>query len=221
MELYDYYRSTASYRVRIALNLKELDLQVNPIHLLNDGGEHHKPEYRRINPQGLVPSLVVNHEIITQSLSIIEYLDEMYPSPPLLPKDPIERAHVRSIALLIACDIHPLNNLRVLNKLKSQFNAKASEITQWYHHWLREGFDAIERKLEALNRQVDVCSGKNITLADICLIPQVYNAKRFEFPLNNYPIIQKINDYCLTLPSFIQAGPEPCHQPIKVPPING
>lgn len=208
MKLYDYFRSTASYRVRIALNIKNISYEKLTVHLINHGGEQHHPNYLKLNPQGLVPTLDENGHIINQSLAIIDYLDEINPTPPLLPQTPLARSQVRSLALMIACDIHPLNNLRVLNYLKHEFNAEEKQVKSWYHHWLKEGFDAFERRLENMPYKGKVCYGSEVTLADICLIPQVFNAKRFGFSLNQYPRINEINTYCLTLPAFINAAPE-------------
>lgn len=208
MKLYDYYRSTACYRVRIALNLKHISYEAIPVHLINHGGEQHQSAYLELNPQGLVPALNDNEHILTQSLSIIEYLDELNPTPPLLPHSPLGRAHVRSLAMSIACDIHPLNNLRVLQQLKEQFQATENQVHAWYHHWLKEGFDAIEKTLQQLPRKNKICYGNDVSLADICLIPQVYNAQRFNFPMENYPLIREINEHCLTLPAFVQAAPK-------------
>ena len=209
MKLYDYYRSSCSYRVRIALNLKQINYESLPIHLTQQGGEQHQSDYLALNPQGLVPTLNENGHIITQSLAIIEYLDELNPIPPLLPNNLLGRAEVRSLALSIACDIHPLNNLRALQQLRQQMNATEDQVHAWYHHWLKLGFDAFEEKLKRLPRTHAVCYGNEVSLADICLIPQVYNAQRFEFPIHGYPRIQEINDYCLTLNAFKDAQPEP------------
>lgn len=207
IKLYDYFRSTACYRVRIALNLKQLDYEKIEVHLTRDGGEQHSERYKHINPQGLVPCLEVNNSLISQSLAIIEYLEETFPTIPLLPKDPIMKANARSLALIVACEMHPLNNLRVLNQLKSQFQANEEQVKIWYHHWLKEGFDAFEKKLSLLERSASVCVGDTFSLADVCLIPQVFNAKRFEFPMDNYPLINQINDYCLDQSAFKQASP--------------
>lgn len=207
MKLYDYFRSTASYRVRIALNLKNIDYDAVSIHLINNGGEQHLPQYRQINPQGLVPCLDVNGYTINQSLAIIEYLDETVPSPPLLPKEPLARATARSLALLIACDIHPLNNLRVLNHLKTEFNASESQVITWYHTWLKSGFDAFEAKLQTLERAQPFCIGNSVSLADLCLIPQVFNARRFHFTMDNYPLIREIEAHCQTIKAFQDAAP--------------
>lgn len=209
MKLYDYYRSTASYRVRIALNLKQLPYETCPVHLVNNGGEQHAPEYKKINPQGLVPALELGTDELplTQSLAILEYLEEAHPTPALLPTDIRERAEVRSLALLITADMHPLNNLRVLKQLRTQFNASDNDVTTWYHHWLQLGFDAFETKLKTLPSNGNFCYGNHPTFADICLIPQVYNAERFKFSLEHYPLIQSITHACLKIKAFQQAAP--------------
>lgn len=208
MQLYDYYRSSCAYRVRIALAVKELDYTAIKVDLTQ--GAQHTAAYQDYNPQGLVPTLVENQHILTQSLAIIEYIDECYPSPSLLPSTALERAQVRALALTIACDIHPLNNLRVLNTLRKDWKAHPEQITQWYHRWLQEGFDAMERQLAKYERNKLFCYGDKVSLADLCLIPQVYNAKRFEFPLEPYPIIQSIYEHCNQIPAFIKASPEQC-----------
>lgn len=207
MILYDYFRSTACYRVRIALNIKNISYEKKEVHLVNNGGEQNSPEYHSINPQGLVPSITINGQIISQSLAIIDYLDETYPENPLLPEDPFLRATLKSLALIVACDMHPLNNLRVLNQLKEQFKANEEQVMEWYHHWLKAGFDAFEEQLKRLERSKPVCSGNDVSLADVCLIPQVYNANRFHFAMDNYPLINEINAYCLTIPAFQKAVP--------------
>lgn len=209
MKLYDYYRSSSCYRVRIALNLKHVTYEALAVHLINNGGEQHQPAYTALNPQALVPTLDENGHILTQSLAIIEYLNELNPTPPLLPQTPLGRAQVRSLAMIIACDIHPLNNLRVLQQLKEQFQATEEQVLDWYQHWIKIGFNAVEKKLNQLSRKGHVCYGHDVSLADVCLIPQVYNAKRFNLSLTAYPLISEINDYCLTLPAFIQAAPTP------------
>ncbi|CAM2862161.1 maleylacetoacetate isomerase [Legionella worsleiensis] len=208
MILYDYFRSTACYRVRIALNLKNIAYEKKEIHLIHHGGAQNTSEYKSINPQGLVPSLEVNGHLIHQSLAIIEYLDEIHPNTPLLPKDPLLKATLKSLALIIACDMHPLNNLRVLNRLRDQFNAQEEDVMAWYHHWLKTGFDAFEAGLNRLERTKPLCSGNEVSLADLCLIPQVYNAHRFNFSMMDYPLIMAINDYCMTLPAFQEASPK-------------
>ncbi|KTD13639.1 glutathione S-transferase (maleylacetoacetate isomerase) [Legionella gratiana] len=208
MKLYDYYRSTACYRVRIALNVKNIDYEKMNVHLVNNGGEQHSLEYRKINPQGLVPSLEIDGHVLSQSLAIIDYLNEAYPTPPLLPQNARDRAMIRSLALIVACDMHPLNNLRVLNQLKHQFKPSDTQITEWYHHWLKVGFDAFETTLQSLPRQEPFCFGSTVSLADLCLIPQVYNAHRFHFAMDDYPLINEINTHCLTLEAFQKASPE-------------
>lgn len=208
MKLYDYYRSTACYRVRIALNLKNISYERLVVHLINNGGEQHHANYLKLNPQGLVPTLDENGHIITQSLAIIDYLEEINPTPPLFPATPLGRAKVRALALLVACDMHPLNSLRVLNRLREQFQATDEQVLSWYHHWLKEGFDAFETLLqERTKHQHPVCYGNDISLADICLIPQVYNAERFGFSLDNYPLINEITHYCRSLHAFKEAAP--------------
>lgn len=208
MKLYDYYRSSASYRVRIALNFKHISYETTEIHLTQQGGKQHSHQYQELNPQELVPTLNENGHILSQSLAIIEYLEEISPTPPLFPATPLGRVTVRSIAQSIACDIHPLNNLRVIQQLQQQFFANDDQIRAWYHVWLKRGFDALEKRLMNLARKNPVCYGSDISVADVCLIPQVYNAKRYHFALDNYPLIQEINEYCLTIPAFIEAAPQ-------------
>lgn len=207
MKLYDYFRSTACYRVRIALAVKNIAYEKVEVHLVNNGGEQHRPAYKQINPQGLVPTLEINGQMISQSLAIIDYLEEVYPDIPLLPAEPIIRAQLKALALIISCDIHPLNNLRVLNQLKTQFAANETQKNKWYHHWLKTGFDAFEMQLHSLQRSKPVCFGDTLTLADVCLIPQVYNAYRYEFAMNDYPLIKSIYDYCLSMPAIQAAAP--------------
>ena len=208
MKLYDYYRSSACYRVRIALNLKNIAYETIPVHLVNQGGEQHTADYKKINPQSLVPTLEDQGHYLGQSLAIIGYLDETHPHPALLPTTALARAQVRQLALSIACDLHPMNNLRVLQQLRQQFQATDEQTQEWYLIWLKRGFDALEARLHTLPREKSVCYGAQVTLADLCLIPQVYNAKRFHFSLEPYPLINEINEYCLTLPAFIDASPE-------------
>ena len=205
MKLYSYFRSSAAYRARIALNLKGLSYETVSVHLVKDGGHNRRPEYRAINPQMRVPALVApGGEILIQSLAIIEYLDETHPEPPFLPKDPIGRAKVRGLAELIACDIHPLNNTSPLRYLKNQMGQEQSAIDAWYHHWVREGFEA----LEALLEPGPYACGERVTLADICLVPQVANARRLKVPLEKFPKIVGVDAACLQLPAFDRARPE-------------
>ncbi len=207
MKLYDYFRSTACYRVRIALNLKGIAYEKINVHLVNNGGEQNSPEYHQINPQGLVPCLEIKGQIISQSLAIIDYLEDIVPKPALLPQSPFDKATIRSLSLIIACDMHPLNNLRVLNRLKEQFHANEAQVQEWYYHWLKTEFDAFEARLETIKRSEPFCFGHSVTLADICLIPQVFNATRFNFPMDDYPLINEINAHCLNLDEFQQAAP--------------
>ena len=206
MKLYTYFRSSAAYRVRIALNLKGLEAEQIPVHLLNNGGEQHSEAYRQINASALVPALTDEHFTLTQSLGMIEYLDEKYPNTALLPQDIEQRALIRAFSLSIACDIHPLNNLRVLQYLKTVFNISDEQKSAWYAHWVKTGFAALEAQLIHSNGQF--CFGQQATLADCCLIPQVYNAKRFNIDLSAFPKIEAIYAHCSTLKTFQQAAPE-------------
>ena len=205
MKLYSYYRSSAAFRVRIALNLKGLAYETQAIHLIKDGGHNRRPEYRAINPQMRVPALVTpGGEILIQSLAIIEYLDETHPQPPLLPKDPIARAKVRALSELIACDIHPLNNTSSLRYLKNKMGQEQAAIDVWYHHWVLEGFEALEQLIEA-----DPYScGDAVTIADVCLVPQLYNARRLKVPLDKFPKILSVDAACQKLDAFDRARPE-------------
>ena len=213
MKLYSYFRSSASYRVRIALNLKGLPYEQVPVHLLRDGGQQFTPEYRRLNPDALVPALVDESAdgnavaSLTQSLAIIEYLEETHPEPPLLPSDPADRAFVRGIALSIACDIHPLNNLRVLRYLVRQLKVSEDDKNAWYRHWCEQGLAAIETTLARDGRVGRFCFGDMPTLADCCLIPQVANAQRLDCDLSGMPTIMRINDACMALDAFADAAP--------------
>lgn len=206
--LYTYFRSTAAYRVRIALNLKGLDYQPHFIHLVHNGGAQHTEEYRETNPQGLIPTLIDNNNIVTQSLAIIEYLDECHPAPPLLPDTPASRALARALAQLICCDIHPLNNLRVINYLKEEMQLDEAARQRWYQHWIAEGLSAIEHLLTRNGgHRSRYCCSDTPTLADLCLIPQLYNARRFNCDTDDYPTLLKIDRHCMTLEAFQQAAP--------------
>lgn len=206
--LHDYWRSSAAYRVRIALNLKGLAYRQVPVNLVRDGGEQHGTAYREINPQGLVPALVHAGLVITQSLAICEYLEVRFPAPALLPSDPGQRAGVRSMAQAVACDLHPLNNLRVQQFLRSRLGAGDDARLEWMLHWMNEGFAALERMLRGNPATGLCCHGDEPGLADCCLIPQVYNADRFGCDMSGYPVISRIVGHCRTLPAFAAAAPE-------------
>jgi maleylpyruvate isomerase len=205
VKLYSYFRSSAAYRVRIALNLKGLPYEIVPIHLSRDGGEQRKPEFVAVNPQMRVPALALSSgAVITQSLAIIEYLDDINPEPPLLPPDALDRAKVRAIAQIVACDIHPLNNSVVLQYLKNTMQHAQPEIDAWYHHWVLAGFAAIE----AMIAPAPYACGPHVTLADLCLVPQVFNARRLKVPLDAFPKIVAAEAACLKLTAFDKARPE-------------
>jgi maleylacetoacetate isomerase len=208
LRLYGYWRSSAAYRVRIALNLKGLAYESVPVHLIRDGGDQHRPEFAATNPQKLIPVLQHGSRIIRQSLAIIEYLDEIWSDPPLLPATARDRAHARSLALLVACDIHPLNNLRVIQYLEREFNAPQSERDAWVKHWIVEGLGAFETLLVDDLARGTFCEGDTPGIADCCLIPQVYNARRFGVDLKPFPTICRIDAECLALPAFDAARPE-------------
>jgi maleylpyruvate isomerase len=208
MKLYTFFRSSASYRVRIALNLKGLEYDSVPIHLRRGGGEQFSADYRAKNPMALVPALEDGGRILTQSLAIIEYLEERHPAPPLLPKDPADRALVRAMALAIACEVHPIQNLRVLNFLKSEFKLGDAETNRWAQHWIALGFSALEQMVLATPKRGKFCFGDAPTLADLCLVPQLSNAKRFGCDLSAYPNLIRIEAACLALPAFAKAAPE-------------
>jgi maleylacetoacetate isomerase len=212
VKLYSYFRSSAAYRVRIAFNLKSLGFDTVAVHLQREGGLNRKPAFRAINPQMRLPVLELESgERMTQSLAIIEYLDEVHPQPPLLPSEPVARAHVRALAQLVACDIHPLNNVGPLRYLKNELGQDQSKINAWYHHWVREGFDALEAMIQpgpAPNAQGPYAYGAEVTLADICLVPQVANARRLKVPLDPYPKIIAVDAACAKLAAFEQARPE-------------
>lgn len=205
--LYSYWRSSAAFRVRIALNLKGLPYQTRAVHLVRDGGEQHAPAYTALNPQELVPTLVDGDRIITQSMAIAEYLDETHPQPPLLPSDAPGRARMRTLAQLVACDIHPLGNLRVLQQLGTQFGADDEQKGVWMRHWIASGFQALETML-ADSHTGRFCHGDTPGLADLCLVPQLYNARRWKMPLDAYPTIVRIDAACMELDAFKAAAPE-------------
>jgi maleylacetoacetate isomerase len=206
--LYGYWRSSAAYRVRIALNLKGLAYESRPVHLVRDGGEQHTPDYRALNPQELVPCLVNKGQVFTQSLAIMEYLDETHPSPRLLPDDPAGRARVRALAQVVACDLHPLGNLRVLQHLVAQFGADDAAKGMWSRHWISDGLGALETMLAGHVATGRFCHGDTPTMADACLVPQVYNAVRWKLSLDDYPTIRRIHEACQALEAFQLAVPE-------------
>lgn len=204
MRLYTYYRSTSSYRVRIALALKNVTYEPVPVHLARNGGEQNSDAFRLRNPQGRVPVLVLNDEaVLLQSPAIIEYLDEVYPAPPLLPEGAAERAKIRAAAAIISCDIHPLNNVSPLNYLRSVLGQSEDAVSAWIAHWIRAGFDAVER----LIGEEGYCFGGEPSLADVYLIPQVYSARRFGVALDSYPRIVRVDALASNHPAFLAAHP--------------
>jgi maleylacetoacetate isomerase len=205
MILYDFFRSSAAYRVRIALNLKNLRAERRFVHLGKD--ENRKPSYKAVNPQGFVPYLMDGDFALSQSLAIIEYLNDLRPDPPFLPAGPADRAYVRSLALVVACDVHPLNNKRVLDYLMRDLHLSEEQKTGWYRHWIAEGFDALEQMLTARDAGGKFCFGAAPTLADICLVPQVANAHRFACDMSPFARIASIYAHCMTLPPFDLAQP--------------
>ena len=208
MKLYTYFRSSAAFRVRIALGLKGLVPEMIPVHLLRDGGEQQSPEYLAINRQGLVPALEDDGVLVTQSMAICEYLEQAYPELPLLPAEPVARARVRAIALSIACEIHPLNNLRVLSYLTGTLGINEAQKLAWYHHWIQLGFAALEAQLSGERATGHYCHGDTPTLADVFLVPQMANARRFDLDLSAYPTLLQIDARCRELPAFIEAAPQ-------------
>jgi maleylacetoacetate isomerase len=207
--LYDYWRSSAAYRVRIALNLKGVDYETRSVNLLES--EQKSGEYRALNPQGLVPSLEIDGHLLTQSLAIIVYLDQTRPEPPLMPPGPADGAHVRAMAMAIACDIHPVNNLRVLKYLKGELGASQEQVDDWYRHWLREGLAPLEAM--ASPSAGAFLFGDSPTIADICLVPQLYNARRFDLPLEPYPTLLRAEANANALEAFAAAHPDKVREP--------
>ncbi len=205
MKLYGYFRSSAAFRVRIALNLKGLAVEHAFVHLAK--GEHRRPEYDAVNPQGLLPALDVDGALLTQSLAIMEYLDEAHPQPPILPKDPLGRARVRSLAALIACEIHPVNNLRVLQHLKKALGQSEDQVNAWYRHWIADGLAKLEADLARGKGTGRYAHGDSPTIADCCLVPQVFNAKRYQCDLAPYPATMRVFEACMKLPAFDAAQP--------------
>jgi len=208
MKLYTFFRSSAAYRVRIALNLKGLAYEAVPVHLSRGGGEQLAPAYRKLNPQSLVPVLQDGERVLAQSLAIMEYLEEVYPLPPLLPKNPAARARVRSLALAIACEIHPLNNLRVLNYLSGPLGLNDDAKRTWYLHWIALGLGALEAGLAVDPETGSYCHGDAPGLADCCLVPQLANARRFKCDVSPYPTLLRIEKNCQALEAFRHAAPD-------------
>ena len=207
MQLYSYFRSSAAYRVRIALAWKQLPYETIPVHLVKEGGQHRQAAYAALNPQGLLPALVDNGAVMAQSMAILEYLEETHPEKPLLPKGAVLRAEVRAFAQHIACEIHPLNNLRVLQYLTKEAGLSEDAKLAWYKRWIADGFSALERDIEQRNPSGPYCFGEQLTFADVCLIPQVYNALRFQCDMGAYPHLTRINEACNALEAFTQAHP--------------
>jgi maleylacetoacetate isomerase len=208
LRLHTYWRSSAAYRVRIALALKGLAYESLPRHLLRDGGEQRRADYLALNPQGFVPALEHDGTVITQSLAICEYLEERFPAPPLLPAGARERAAVRAMALAVACDIHPLNNLRVLQYLRSELGQDEAGVGRWARHWIARGFDALEQLVARHTGDGRHCFGGSVTLADVCLVPQVANARRVQLDLAPWPRIAAAATHLESLPEFAAARPE-------------
>lgn len=206
MKLYTFHRSSAAFRVRIALNLKGLKYESIPKAFANS--EHRAADYLALNPQGLIPALATDGAVLSQTLAIIEYLNEKYPTTPLLPPDPLARAQVRSMALAVACDIHPLNNLRVLNYLRKELGQDQEAVNTWYRHWVSAGFTGLEVQAREHSAGKRYCCGDSVSLADICLVPQVYNARRFKTDLTPFPTLVAISTHLESLPEFAAARPE-------------
>jgi maleylacetoacetate isomerase len=206
MKLYTFFRSSAAFRVRIALNLKGLQYESLPKAFARN--EHRAPEYLALNPQGLIPALATDGVVLSQSLAIIEYLDERHPTPPLLPGDPIDRARVRSMAMAIACEIHPLNNLRVLNYLRDSLRQDDEGVGTWYRHWVGEGFSGLEAQAREFSAKARYCFGDAVSIADVLLVPQMFNARRFKTDLTPFPTLVGISAHLEALPAFAAARPE-------------
>jgi maleylpyruvate isomerase len=207
MKLYTYFRSSAAYRVRIALNLKGLQYDAIPVHLLRGGGEQLQEQYRAINPSGLVPAFQDDYITLTQSMAILEYLEDAHPKMPIMPKDATERARVRELAQIIACDIHPVNNLRVLRYLVHDLGVTEEKKAEWYRHWLVSGLEVLEKHLARDPSAGPLCHGHKPTIADCFLVPQVFNAQRHGIDVSIYPNISRINALCVQIPAFVAAHP--------------
>jgi maleylpyruvate isomerase len=207
VKLYGYFRSSATYRTRIALNIKGIAWEPVLVDLRAPWSAQHTPQFRALNPQGLIPVLQDGPQALTQSLAIIEYLEETHPQPPLLPRTPVERAQVRALALAVACDMHPLNNLRVLDYLRSPLGADAAAVNAWYAHWIALGFSALEKDAQRFSGDGRHLYGTTVTLADVCLVPQMANAQRFKVDVEPYPTLRTICAHLEPLPAFARAAP--------------
>lgn len=205
MKLYNFFRSGTSHRTRIVMNLKGLDYDYIAVSLAKE--EHLQPAFKALNPQGFVPVLEADGQLLFQSPAIIEWLEERYPDPALLPKDPFERAHVRALAAMVGCDIHPINNRRILQYLRHELHQDEAAVLKWCNEWITEGFTALEQLLSEDNHRQGFCFGDKPTLADAYLIPQIESAKRFEVDLSPYPLIREVEATCMQLPAFIEAAP--------------
>lgn len=208
LQLYSYWRSSAAYRVRIALAVKGLPYETIPKHLLRDGGEQRKADYLALNPEGRVPALADGPHVISQSLAICEYLEEIRPEPRLLPGSALDRAAIRSMAQVVACDIHPLNNLSVLGYLRAQLGADEGAVSRWVAHWIQRGFAALEQRVARAPNDGRHCYGDSVTLADVCLVPQMYNARRFKVDVAPYPALVAVSGHLEAHPAFAAARPE-------------
>jgi maleylpyruvate isomerase len=207
MQLFTYFRSSAAFRVRIALNLKGLKAEPHFIHLVRDGGQQHKPEFRKVNPQGFVPALVDQGHTLTQSLAIIEYLEETHPQPPLLPKDALGRARVRALSLIVAADIHPLQNTRITKYLEQELKQDEAARKRWIQRWITEGFAALEKLLANDSATGEFCHGDTPGMADVLLVPQMFSARRFGVELEAFPTLRRIDEHCQLLKPFQDAAP--------------
>jgi maleylacetoacetate isomerase len=208
MKLYTYARSSAAFRTRIALNLKGIQYETLTVDLRTAASDQQKPEYVAVNPQGLVPALIAEDTTIAQSLAIIEYLDETHPEPPLLPRAPVDRARVRAMALAVACDLHPLNNLRVLNYLRSPLGHDEDTVNAWYRHWIAVGFAGLEQEAKRASADGRYMFGSSVSIADVYIVPQMYNARRFKCDIEPYPTLRSICSHLEALPAFANAAPE-------------
>ena len=208
MKLYNFFRSSAAYRTRIAFNLKGVQPEMVEVDLRAPVSDQQKPEYRTVNPQALVPALVVEDATIAQSLAIIEYLDEVYPEPPLFPRSPVNRARVRAMALAVACDMHPLNNLRVLNYLRAPLGHDEETVNAWYRHWIAVGFGGLEQEARRASGDGRHMFGQSVTIADVYIVPQMFNARRFKCDVEPYPTLRGICAHLESLPAFAKAAPE-------------